>query len=153
MDGAHAAKAAVDTVAANDAPAPSSVASDPAAATVAAGTAAGAGTTPLPEHLAVRRIELSWVREQRRRARQAEVAALHIQRIYRGRLGRRRVSAPHGDPVAGGAMQNDGASMVAGAASSGVMTAASYHRQKLRATKQRADGWRPPGLRSLPFWS
>jgi hypothetical protein len=111
----------------------------------------------LPPGLAVRRIELGWVREQRRRSRQAEGAAVHIQRIYRGRIGRRRRSSPDGmvpaDPAAGIAAQEDGGrpggvpcgGAGGGAAKPAPMTAASYHRQKLRATKQRADGWRPPG--------
>ena len=143
------------------------------AATVTAGSAVPAGVAAvapataasvlavsrLPEPLAVRRIELSWVREQRRRARRVDGAAIHIQRVYRGRLGRRRFGTPNGGSAAGGAMgdganmlaMGDGANMLGGfAGAPGVMTAASYHRQKLRATKQRADGWRPPGLCSPP---
>eukprot|EP01043_Picozoa_sp_COSAG02_P068852 COSAG02_NODE_11578_length_1696_cov_0.924233_2_plen_170_part_00 len=111
-----------------------------------AGGGGGGGAASLPERLAVRRIELSWVREQRRRARRVDGAAIHIQRIYRGRLGRRRFIVPNGGNAGGGAAQDESANILATAASSGVMTAASYHRQKLRATKQRADGWRPPGL-------
>lgn len=133
-------------------PVASASASTLAAVSASASAAAGPGIAGLPElpvQLAVRRIELSWVREQRRRSRQAEGAAVHIQRIYRGQLGRRRFGKPvgAGDLAAGETIQGDGGTMLAGGAgaSQGVMTAASYHRQKLRATKQRADGWRPPG--------
>lgn len=118
----------------------------PVDAATEASAGGGGGVASLPEPLAVRRIELSWVREQRRRARRVDGAAIHIQRIYRGRLGRRRFVVPNGGHAGGGAAQDGSANMLATAAPSGVMTAASYHRQKLRATKQRADGWRPPGL-------
>ena len=110
--------------------------------------------------LAVRRIELSWVQLQRRRAREVDGAAEHIQRIYRGHRGRRRGSAPGAapsDPVLSGGGEEREEDARRGAAARSLapggssldgktkMTAGSYHKQKMRATRQRPDGWRPPG--------
>lgn len=116
--------------------------------------------------LAVRRIELSWVQLQRRRAREVDGAAVQIQRIYRGRNGRRRGSAPDGavptEPIAsGGALVGEekmeglagGLPRSGGSLDGKAMTAASYHKQQMRATRQRSDGWRPPGFPARDFVS